>query len=185
MCLAVLNEAGPGGRPARFSRKRRVAGQVHSHGPCAVAPPTPLPTSRPVAPPPPPAAVSSLTAIRPCRFPLGVTNWSRQEIEGSPAARLWSCSLGRPDRCTGPQSWLSGPAGFPAERQDRRCEEDCAYCPQSIAPQADCQRSPEAGGGAGCWSGPALQAAGAMRFCMLGWAWRDIRVVPPSTPCSP
>ena len=54
------------------------------------------------------------------------------------------------------------------------CEEDCAYCPQSLHHSSDVSGRPE-------WEvepvlarARAARAAGAHRFCM-GWAWRDIR----------
>ena len=54
------------------------------------------------------------------------------------------------------------------------CEEDCAYCPQSLHHSSDVTDRPDfdvAG-----VLGRALEArqAGAQRFCM-GWAWREIR----------
>jgi len=56
------------------------------------------------------------------------------------------------------------------------CEEDCAYCPQSMhnssdvsgRPDLDLQVEPVLA------RARAAKAAGAHRFCM-GWAWRDIR----------
>jgi biotin synthase len=56
------------------------------------------------------------------------------------------------------------------------CEEDCAYCPQSMYHSSDLAGRPELA----LQVQPVLQraraarAAGAHRFCM-GWAWRDIR----------
>jgi biotin synthase len=56
------------------------------------------------------------------------------------------------------------------------CEEDCAYCPQSMHHSSDVTGRPELE----LQVQPVLEraraarAAGAHRFCM-GWAWRDIR----------
>ncbi len=56
------------------------------------------------------------------------------------------------------------------------CEEDCAYCPQSMHHSSDVTGRPELA----LQVQPVLEraraarAAGAHRFCM-GWAWRDIR----------
>jgi len=54
------------------------------------------------------------------------------------------------------------------------CEEDCAYCPQSIHHSADVAGRPELDVEAVLARAQAAQAAGAQRFCM-GWAWREIR----------
>jgi len=54
------------------------------------------------------------------------------------------------------------------------CEEDCAYCPQSMHHSADVAGRPELDVGAVLARAQAAKAAGAQRFCM-GWAWREIR----------
>ncbi|MFY7695695.1 MAG: biotin synthase BioB [Cyanobium sp.] len=54
------------------------------------------------------------------------------------------------------------------------CEEDCAYCPQSMHHSADVAGRPELDVEAVLARAQAAQAAGAQRFCM-GWAWREIR----------
>jgi biotin synthase len=54
------------------------------------------------------------------------------------------------------------------------CEEDCAYCPQSMHHSADVAGRPELDVGAVLARAKAAKAAGAQRFCM-GWAWREIR----------
>ncbi|MFM1799382.1 MAG: hypothetical protein RLZZ117_1660 [Cyanobacteriota bacterium] len=54
------------------------------------------------------------------------------------------------------------------------CEEDCAYCPQSLHHSADVGGRPELDVAAVLDRAKAAQAAGAQRFCM-GWAWREIR----------
>jgi biotin synthase len=54
------------------------------------------------------------------------------------------------------------------------CEEDCAYCPQSMHHSADVGGRPELDVQAVLARAEAAKAAGAQRFCM-GWAWREIR----------
>ncbi|MEB3334846.1 MAG: biotin synthase BioB [Cyanobacteriota bacterium] len=54
------------------------------------------------------------------------------------------------------------------------CEEDCAYCPQSMHHSADVGGQPELDVEAVLARARAAKAAGANRFCM-GWAWREIR----------
>jgi biotin synthase len=54
------------------------------------------------------------------------------------------------------------------------CEEDCAYCPQSIHHSADVAGRPELDVEAVLESARLAKVGGAHRFCM-GWAWREIR----------
>jgi biotin synthase len=54
------------------------------------------------------------------------------------------------------------------------CEEDCAYCPQSIHHSSDVTGRPELEVEPVLVRARAARDAGAHRFCM-GWAWRDIR----------
>ena len=54
------------------------------------------------------------------------------------------------------------------------CEEDCAYCPQSLHHSSDVSGRPELEVEAVLERARAAQRAGADRFCM-GWAWRHIR----------
>jgi biotin synthase len=54
------------------------------------------------------------------------------------------------------------------------CEEDCAYCPQSMHHSADVSGRPELEVGPVLARARAAREAGAHRFCM-GWAWREIR----------
>ncbi|MFM9071849.1 MAG: biotin synthase BioB [Cyanobium sp.] len=54
------------------------------------------------------------------------------------------------------------------------CEEDCAYCPQSMHHSADVGGRPELDVQAVLGRAQAAKIAGAQRFCM-GWAWREIR----------
>lgn len=54
------------------------------------------------------------------------------------------------------------------------CEEDCAYCPQSMHHSADVAGRPELEVEPVLARARAARAAGAHRFCM-GWAWREIR----------
>ncbi len=54
------------------------------------------------------------------------------------------------------------------------CEEDCAYCPQSMHHSADVSGRPELAVEPVLARARAAKQAGAHRFCM-GWAWREIR----------
>jgi biotin synthase len=54
------------------------------------------------------------------------------------------------------------------------CEEDCAYCPQSMHHSSDVTGRPELEVQPVLERARAARDAGAHRFCM-GWAWRDIR----------
>jgi biotin synthase len=54
------------------------------------------------------------------------------------------------------------------------CEEDCAYCPQSLHHSADVGGQPDLDVQAVLARARLAKAAGAHRFCM-GWAWRQIR----------
>lgn len=56
------------------------------------------------------------------------------------------------------------------------CEEDCAYCPQSMHNSSDVSGGPqlELQVAAVLERAKAAKKAGAQRFCM-GWAWREIR----------
>jgi biotin synthase len=54
------------------------------------------------------------------------------------------------------------------------CEEDCAYCPQSMHHSSDVTGRPELEVEPVLERARAARDAGAHRFCM-GWAWRDIR----------
>ena len=54
------------------------------------------------------------------------------------------------------------------------CEEDCAYCPQSMHHSSDVTGRPELNVEPVLARARAAKDAGAHRFCM-GWAWREIR----------
>lgn len=54
------------------------------------------------------------------------------------------------------------------------CEEDCAYCPQSLFNSSDVTGQPELAVEPVLARARAAKQAGAHRFCM-GWAWREIR----------
>jgi len=54
------------------------------------------------------------------------------------------------------------------------CEEDCAYCPQSMHHSSDVSGRPELEVAPVLARARAARDAGAHRFCM-GWAWREIR----------
>ena len=57
------------------------------------------------------------------------------------------------------------------------CEEDCAYCPQSMHHSSDVTGQPELDVEPVLARARAAKDAGADRFCM-GWAWREIREGP-------
>ena len=54
------------------------------------------------------------------------------------------------------------------------CEEDCAYCPQSLHNSSDLSGRPELEVEPVLARARTAKQAGADRFCM-GWAWREIR----------
>ncbi|KMM16446.1 biotin synthase BioB [Synechococcus sp. GFB01] len=54
------------------------------------------------------------------------------------------------------------------------CEEDCAYCPQSMHHSSDVSGRPDLAVEPVLERARAAKQAGAERFCM-GWAWREIR----------
>ena len=54
------------------------------------------------------------------------------------------------------------------------CEEDCAYCPQSLHNSSDLSARPELDVEPVLARARTAKQAGADRFCM-GWAWREIR----------
>jgi biotin synthase len=101
-------------------------------------------------------------------------DWSRQEILallGQPLLDLlWQAQqvhrAANPDQSVLLASLLSVKTGG--------CEEDCAYCPQSLHHSADVGGRPELDVEAVLARARAAKAAGAQRFCM-GWAWREIR----------
>ncbi len=54
------------------------------------------------------------------------------------------------------------------------CQEDCAYCPQSMHNNSDVNDQPDLNVQSVLAHAKAAKEAGADRFCM-GWAWREIR----------
>lgn len=101
-------------------------------------------------------------------------DWSKQEILGllqQPLLDLlWQAQQvhreANPDQRVLLASLLSVKTGG--------CEEDCAYCPQSMYHSADVAGQPELDVGAVLARARSAKASGAHRFCM-GWAWREIR----------
>jgi len=101
-------------------------------------------------------------------------DWSREEIlellQRPLLDLLWQAQsvhrMANPDQGVLLASLLSVKTGG--------CEEDCAYCPQSMHHSADVAGRPELDVGAVLARAKAAKAAGAQRFCM-GWAWREIR----------
>ena len=101
-------------------------------------------------------------------------DWSREEIEALLALPLvdllWQAQTvhraANPGYRVQLASLLSVKTGG--------CEEDCAYCPQSLHNSSDVTGRPELEVEPVLARARAAQQAGAHRFCM-GWAWRDIR----------
>jgi biotin synthase len=54
------------------------------------------------------------------------------------------------------------------------CQEDCAYCPQSLHSSSDLRGEPKLAVDTVLARAKAARDSGAHRFCM-GWAWREIR----------
>ena len=101
-------------------------------------------------------------------------DWSRQEIQALLALPLvdllWQAQqvhrVANPGYQVQLASLLSVKTGG--------CEEDCAYCPQSMHHSSDVSGRPELEVEPVLARARAAREAGAHRFCM-GWAWRDIR----------
>jgi len=113
--------------------------------------------------------VSSSTTTVPTRH-----DWSRAEIQALLTMPLmdllWQAQqvhrLANPGYRVQLASLLSVKTGG--------CEEDCAYCPQSMHHSSDVTGRPELDVESVLTRAQAARAAGADRFCM-GWAWREIR----------
>ncbi|MFM9109505.1 MAG: biotin synthase BioB [Prochlorococcaceae cyanobacterium] len=101
-------------------------------------------------------------------------NWSRDEIEAlldlPLVDLLWQAQqvhrVANPGYRVQLASLLSVRTGG--------CEEDCAYCPQSLHHSSDMSGRPELDVVAVLERARAAKLAGSHRFCM-GWAWREIR----------
>ena len=101
-------------------------------------------------------------------------DWSRQEIQALLALPLvdllWQAQqvhrVANPGYQVQLASLLSVKTGG--------CEEDCAYCPQSMHHSSDVTGRPELEVEPVLVRARAARDAGAHRFCM-GWAWREIR----------
>jgi biotin synthase len=101
-------------------------------------------------------------------------DWSRQEIQALLALPLvdllWQAQqvhrVANPGYQVQLASLLSVKTGG--------CEEDCAYCPQSLHHSSDVTGQPELEVEPVLARARAARDAGAQRFCM-GWAWREIR----------
>ena len=112
------------------------------------------------------AAKSDLIAIK--------HNWTLEEVKGlleQPLIELlWKSQLihraANPGYNVQLASLLSVKTGG--------CEEDCAYCPQSIHNSSDVSGQPDLGIDRVLKGAMDAKKAGADRFCM-GWAWREIR----------
>jgi len=129
-------------------------GRCHSTGPLRGRSPTPpshVPSDRPFAP----SRAGQLANgdQTPCRFTL------RSQLERPGRSKnllqqpllevLWQGT----QACTGPPSWLSGPAGFLLSGQDGGCEE-MRLLPQFVHHRRRMSAVAGAGGGAGCWERP-------------------------------
>ena len=100
-------------------------------------------------------------------------DWTRSEIEellNLPLMDLlWRAqAVHRASNLGITSSW------YPFSVKTGGCEEDCAYCPQSMHHSSDVTGQPELQVAPVLERARAAKEAGADRFCM-GWAWREIR----------
>ena len=135
-------------------------------------------TSAPARPPAASPAIGAVAAGAAAASDLGALvvrhDWSRAEIEALLELPLmdllWQAQqvhrTANPGYRVQLASLLSVKTGG--------CEEDCAYCPQSMHHSSDVAGQPELDVASVLERARAARAAGAHRFCM-GWAWRDIR----------
>ena len=135
-------------------------------------------TSAPARPPAASPAIGAVAAGAAAASDLGALvvrhDWSRAEIEALLELPLmdllWQAQqvhrTANPGYRVQLASLLSVKTGG--------CEEDCAYCPQSMHHSSDVAGQPELDVAPVLERARAARDAGAHRFCM-GWAWRDIR----------
>lgn len=101
-------------------------------------------------------------------------DWSRQEIQALldlPLMELlWQAQTVHRSANPGYQVQLASLLSV----RTGGCEEDCAYCPQSLHHASDVSGRPELAVEPVLERARAARDAGAQRFCM-GWAWREIR----------
>jgi biotin synthase len=101
-------------------------------------------------------------------------DWTRQEIESLLALPLmellWQAQQVHRAANPGYQVQLASLLSV----RTGGCEEDCAYCPQSMHHSSDVGDRPELDVEPVLARARAARDAGAHRFCM-GWAWREIR----------
>jgi len=186
-----FQRAGPGGRPCLdFQNRQRRFAVVHKPRPLRRSLPPTSPFHVPLESPPPPPhrrCQPPLTGrIRPCRFPLR-HNWEPQEIEDLPAAtpllELLLATAQQVHRAANPG--LSGSQlASPAEpSRQAAAKKTGAYCPNRCTTKRRCQRSPGAGGGSRCWSGPAAARPRRPCFAWLGLGATIRDGAPRFTPC--
>jgi biotin synthase len=101
-------------------------------------------------------------------------DWTQPEIEGLLATPLmdllWQAQQIHRDANPGYHVQLASLLSV----RTGGCEEDCAYCPQSLHSSSAIDGHPELEVEPVLARARAARDAGAHRFCM-GWAWRDIR----------
>ena len=128
----------------------------------------------------PPAAKSPAAAATPAPDPSAAGqpplrhDWSRDEIQAllelPLVDLLWQAQAVHRQANPGYRVQLASLLSV----KTGGCEEDCAYCPQSMHHSSDVTGRPELEVQPVLERARAARAAGAHRFCM-GWAWRDIR----------
>ena len=120
------------------------------------------------------SAVSSAPAITSPAAPLTRHDWSRDEIrallELPLVDLLWQAQTVHRQANPGYRVQLASLLSV----RTGGCEEDCAYCPQSMHNSSDVSGRPELDVAPVLQRAEAAKQAGADRFCM-GWAWREIR----------
>ena len=120
------------------------------------------------------SAVSSAPAITSPAAPLTRHDWSRDEIrallELPLVDLLWQAQSVHRQANPGYRVQLASLLSV----RTGGCEEDCAYCPQSMHNSSDVSGRPELDVAPVLQRAEAAKQAGADRFCM-GWAWREIR----------
>jgi biotin synthase len=101
-------------------------------------------------------------------------DWSRQEIQAllelPLVDLLWQAQAVHRSANPGYQVQLASLLSV----KTGGCEEDCAYCPQSMHHPSDVGGQPELAVAPVLERARQARDAGAHRFCM-GWAWREIR----------
>lgn len=156
----------PGARPSRHLPVHQLALPLPG-----------LPPSRPPFDAPRPVTPSSATPSPAIPSPVPIAtchDWSRAEIQALlelPLLELlWRAQAVHREANPGYRVQLASLLSV----KTGGCEEDCAYCPQSMHHSSDVAGRPELDVEPVLARARAAKEAGAHRFCM-GWAWREIR----------